>query len=210
MSVAFSAHSRRSTTAGSNSMRWWVQVLCVSWALSSYACSEGRGTTPILPPTAPSPPPISPAPGEAGCGMQSFADPQVFSMCTRPARQCPLTPGPGAVAVYSAGSCTSRNGEACTPQPFPVCFAESIESGVSYIPPAEGLCGPEVRLNVSDGRARWTLLEFAPIEGRCRPATTTQGERELLPCCRTLVDVPLQQAPGVVLRLGFDRDWAVP
>ena len=201
------ARTRRSTTTGNNSMRWWVRVLCVSWAFSLCACSGGRGTPPAPSPTGPSGP-IGPA--EPACGMQSFPDPPLFSICSRPvARQCPLTPGPDARAVYSAGSCTARAGEACTPQPFPYCFSEQFSAVVSFNPPAEGLCGPEVKLSLTGGRAQWTLLEFAPVEGRCRLSSTADGERELLPCCRTLVDLPLQQAPGTTLRLSFDRDWAL-
>lgn len=123
-------------------------------------------------------------------------------------RFCPLPPAPDAIAVYSAGSCLSAGSEFCTPQPFPTCFSGQLSIHVSYVPPAEGLCGPEIEVALGDGVAQWRLQEFAPEAGACRLVSTLDGERHLLPCCRTLVDLPLQQAPGRTLWLAFDRDWA--
>ena len=98
--------------------------------------------------------------------------------------------------------------DSCTPTPYPVCFAEHLSTHVSFVPPTEGLCGPEIQLSLTGGTAQWRLQEFAPAQGQCRLVSTTDGERDLLPCCRTTVDLPLQQAPGFALRLAFDRDWA--
>ena len=186
-------------------MRPWVRAFSVGWVCMA-GCSDGRDA-PVPPaPTAPS---VIVDTAEPQCGAQSFLDPQLFSQCPKPvARLCPLPPESDALAVYSAGSCYLRNGETCTPTPYPSCFAEHFSVHVSFVPPAEGLCGPEADLSLTNGTAQWRLQEFAPVEGQCRVVSTTDGERDLLPCCRTLVDLPLQQAPGFTLRLGFDRDWA--
>ena len=53
---------------------------------------------------------------------------------------------------------------------------------------------------------RWARVLFVFWAGNL--VSTTDGERDLLPCCRALVDLPLHQAPGFTLRLAFDRDWA--
>ena len=187
-------------------MRRWVCVLCVGWACHLAGCSDGRGTSVPSAPTAPS---VIVETAEPQCGAQSFPDPRLFGLCEKPVtRLCPLPPEPDALAVYSAGSCLVKPGETCKPEPFPVCFKEYFSAVVSFVPPAEGLCGPEAELSLTDGTAQWRLLEFAPVAGRCRVVSTTEGEQDLLPCCRTTVDLPLQQAPGFALRLAFDRDWA--
>ena len=187
-------------------MRRWARVFCIGWACHVAACADGRRTPGPPTPTAPS---VIVDTAEPQCGAQSFPDPRLFGLCPKPvARLCPLPPEPDALAVYSAGSCLVKPGETCTPEPFPVCFTEHFSAVVSFVPPAEGLCGPEAELSLTDGTAQWRLLEFAPVAGQCRLVSTTDGERDLLPCCRTLVDLPLQQAPGYALRLAFDRDWA--
>lgn len=191
-------------------MRRWARVLwCLSLALCVSFCSGGRGA----PPSPPSPiGPTEPVdPGESpGCGMQTFPDPPLFSACPKPVvRQCPLSPGPEAVAVYSAGTCLARNGAPCTPQPLPLCFSDYLSTVVSLIPPAEGLCGPEIELNVTAGMADWTLREFSRVDGRCSLVSTERGRRAVLPCCRTIVELPLQQASGTNLRLSIDGDWVL-
>ena len=197
--------SGRSRRRG-HSMRRWARVLCVVWACHAMACSDGRGTSTLPSATAPS---VTIEAGEPGCGLQSFPDPPLFGRCDRPvARLCPLPPEPDGLAVYSAGSCLARPGETCAPQPYPVCFTEHFSAHVLFVPPAEGLCATEMEISLTGGTAQWRLQEFAPVAGRCRLVSTTDGERDLVPCCLTLVGPAASQAAGDALRLAFDCDWA--